>query len=142
MTRLMQDLALKAIWAPLLVFSVHMVLWQGTDVYDRIPHVDIPLHLFGGLAIAYFFAGCLHLAAERGWIDPVAGLIRVLLLVGLSCVAGVFWEYGEMTAFKALGADLQVSIADTLVDILVGTAGGGLFALGEWVWRLAFGAGR
>ncbi|ANM31113.1 hypothetical protein ABI59_18335 [Acidobacteria bacterium Mor1] len=142
MTRLMQDLALKAIWAPLLVFSVHMVLWQGTDLYDRIPHVDIPLHLFGGLAIAYFFAGCLNLGAERGWVDQAAGMVRGLLLVGLSCVAGVLWEYGEMTVFKAIGADLQVSIADTLVDILVGTAGGALFALAEWIWRQAFAAGR
>ena len=131
MSRLLRDLVLRAIWAPVLVFSVHMVLWQGTDLYLDFPYIDIPLHLFGGLAIAYFFAGCLDVGAERQWVDPVRGLVRVLLLIGLSSVAGVVWEYGEMAVYRTIHVNLQISITDTLVDILVGMVGGGLYALGE-----------
>lgn len=47
---------IEAGWFPSLVFLLHCVLSLAFDAYDRAPSLDVPMHLLGGVAIAYFFA--------------------------------------------------------------------------------------
>ena len=131
MWMLIRDLVLRAGWAPTLVFAVHLYLWKRTSLYLSFPFIDIPLHLLGGFAIAYFFSGLLGIGADRKLVDPVRGGIRFLLLVSLTCMAGVIWEFAELGVDRHPLLPLQLGLEDTLGDILVGTVGGALYGAAE-----------
>ena len=131
MTKLVRDLFFKAGWAPLGVFCLHLYLWKQTTLYLSFPFIDIPLHLVGGFAIAYFFSGALNIGAERGAVDPVRGTLRLILLISLTCFAGVLWEFAELGLDRDPRTPLQLGLQDTLGDILVGMVGGALYALAE-----------
>ena len=131
MTKLLGDLVLRAAWAPLTVFCLHLYLWKQTSLYLSFPFIDIPLHLVGGFAIAYFFSGVLTIGAETKVAGPVSGVMRVILLISLTCVAGVLWEFAELGLDRDPRTPLQLGLQDTLGDILLGMVGGALYAIAE-----------
>jgi len=47
---------LRGAWAPVLVFGLHVFISPALNAYLLFPPLDIPMHFFGGVAIAYFFA--------------------------------------------------------------------------------------
>jgi hypothetical protein len=68
----------QAAWAPIAVLVGQAVAGKGFDLYARVREFDVPVHLAGGVAIAYFF----HVASLRrrrpGAVPP-----RDALLAGL-----------------------------------------------------------
>lgn len=116
-------------WLPLAVFLAHELCAHVVDGYRRWPSIDIPLHFFGGLAIAYFASGALHAFAVRRLVLPPDPLLRLLLLFALALTVAVFWEFAEFTADLALGTRCQLSLRDTLLDLFMGMLGGLAFLL-------------
>jgi hypothetical protein len=51
------------VWAPGLVLAFWAVAAKGFDAYIKYPNLDIPTHLFGGLASAYFLMSALSTSA-------------------------------------------------------------------------------
>jgi len=113
-------------WAPLLVFGAHAVL-AATGAYGVVPSIDIPMHLAGGVVIAYFFARSLALAVDDGLLGAPNRLAVALLVLACTCAAAVFWEFAEWTYDRFFLAPDARDYGDTLLDMALGIAGGSLF---------------
>ncbi len=116
-------------WFPLAVFLAHELCAHVLHAYARWPSIDIPLHFFGGLAIAYFTGGVLRVAAARGLVRAPDPILRVLLLFALACTAAVFWEFAEWLADRTIGTACQLGLDDTLLDLFMGLLGGFAYLL-------------
>ena len=122
----------KAGWAPILVFVAHMILWQGVGAYEAFPPLDTPMHLLGGLAIAFFFWTAYSICSRTGTLgQPNSTAIAVLTLT--SAVAStVLWEFAEYLSDRYLGTNTQKGLEDTLLDMLLGLVGGAIFVGVAW----------
>jgi hypothetical protein len=87
--------------------------------------MDIPFHYIGGLSIAYSAAGILrHLENEKALSNPLHNVIFLLLLFSITATATVFWEFAEFIADQTLSMNIQISLANTMQDQLMGILGG------------------
>lgn len=120
-------------WLPLLVFLVHEFCAHGSNMYDRWPQVDIPLHFAGGFAIAYFLGGGLGILRERKLLPPLQPWVRLGLLFGLVNSTALFWEFAEYLADTFFGTLCQLSLEDTLLDLFLGMLGGMLYLLPQFI---------
>lgn len=116
-------------WLPLAVFLAHEVCAHVVDGYRLWPSVDVPLHFFGGLAIAFFVSGAIRIFAEHHVIGEPDPLIHVALAFALACTAAVFWEFAEWIADHTVGTTCQVGLDDTILDLLMGAVGGAVFTI-------------
>ena len=117
----------KAGWAPALVFAAHMILWHGVGAYEAFPPLDTPMHLLGGLAIAFFFWTTYSICARTGAFgQPNSTAIAVLTLTSAASSA-VLWEFAEYLSDRYLGTNTQKGLEDTLLDMLLGLVGGAVF---------------
>jgi hypothetical protein len=110
-------------WAPALVFVGHVMASQGFDAYRRFPPLDIPMHLLGGAAIAFFFAGSYRIAEERGLLGSPASWLSPVVAGALAVCAGVFWEFAEFLSDRYFGTRAQLGLDDTLLDMALGCLG-------------------
>lgn len=115
---------LEAGWMPSLVFAVHCLLSLAFNAYDRMPSLDVPMHLLGGLAIAYFFHGCVAYGDRLGLVRIGSRRAEMIMVFGLVAAATVAWELAEFLAdiFFHLGA--QPSVRNTMKDQFMGLVGG------------------
>lgn len=129
MTRALRVLR-RASWAPLLVFGLHL-LASSTALYLRWPALDVPMHFGGGVAIACFFRCALIEAVAARWL-ALGALELALMVFGLTCAAAVGWECAEYVSDRLLLSRAQLSLSDTLSDMLLGIGGGILFVAGAY----------
>jgi hypothetical protein len=122
----------KAGWAPFLVFVAHMILWHGVGAYEAFPPLDAPMHLVGGLAIAFLLWTAYTIGARSGTLGrPNSTAIAALTLTSTAACA-VFWEFAEFLSDKYLGTNTQKGLEDTLLDLLLGLVGGAIFVAAAW----------
>jgi len=94
------------------------------NAYLLFPPLDIPMHFFGGVAIAYFFANCfraLPAGSILSWLRP---WLAAAMVLALTSTATVFWEFAEFFSDRFLGTHAQLGLGDTLLDMALGIAGG------------------
>jgi hypothetical protein len=125
---------LGAGWAPIAVFGAHLIASQAHfprikdgNAYAEWPWIDVPMHFFGGVAIAYFAWRSLREAAAARVIAATDRLITAMLVFGFTCAAAVFWEFAEFIADRWFGAHVQTGLEDTLGDMCFGICGGLVF---------------
>lgn len=112
-----------AVWAPLLVFAAHVTLDAGLDVYTDRPWLDGPMHVCGGLAIAYVISTAL--AAPDG-SDPrgrLPGVLEGTLVITGTATVAVIWEFAEFGVDRAFGTNLQGTLSNTMKDLAMGLLG-------------------
>jgi len=114
----------QAGWAPATVFALHVLASRVLDLYRIYPPSDIPMHLLGGVAIAFFIWRGGDLAARAGLIGAINRAGLAVMTFGLTCAAAVFWEFAEYASDRYFGTTAQAGLADTLKDMLMGIAGG------------------
>lgn len=114
-------------WMPIAVFLAHEICAHVVDGYRRWPPVDIPLHLAGGFAVAFFISGSVRTFGDRGLVRHPDPVIHLAVVFGMTCAAALFWEFAEWTADHTIGTSCQLSLNDTMGDLLVGVLGGLLF---------------
>lgn len=119
---------------PMIIFLVHLVV-KALRVYQIFPYVDIPLHYIGGLSIAYTSALILSYLESEKIIAPLNKLLFLLLLLSLTAMAAVFWEFAEFLSDQLLHTKLQPSIANTMQDQFLGVLGGGTWAVIQFLKR-------
>ena len=125
----------RAGWAPALVFVSHMILWHGVGGYEAFPPLDVPMHLFGGLAIAFFLWTAYSIAARTGFFGlPNTTAIAMLTLTS-AMASAVLWEFAEFLSDSYLGTNTQKGLEDTLLDLLLGLLGGSAFVAVAWFRR-------
>jgi hypothetical protein len=116
---------LMIFWPPIFVFSFHVFLVRVLNVYSFFPWLDIPMHYLGGLSMAY----CLSLAQtslqDHKVVNQLDKLIELVLVFTLVATIAVFWEFAEFLLDHLLGTDLQVSLPNTMQDLLMGILGAG-----------------
>ena len=114
----------QAAWAPILVFGLHSVSASSLDFYAAWPPLDIPMHFFGGMAIAFFFARADRVAEEMDLLGRPSALLFPLAVFALTCTAAVFWEFAEFLSDRFFNTQMQDGLEDTLFDMFLGIVGG------------------
>lgn len=116
-------------WPAIALFVLHLIASRGFHAYDRVPPLDIPMHVLGGAVIAYFFHGASIAASRRDVIGPFHRITHIVLVFALTCTAAVFWEFGEFVVDRTFGTHAQLGLDDTLGDMLLGICGGTVLIL-------------
>lgn len=127
---------LMAGWAPCLVLAVHLIGSKLFSIYDRMPSFDVPMHLAGGAAIAYWLHTASLLGSARGILGPFHRGTHVLLILGWTSVAAVAWDVSEYVSDRCLGTRMQGDVTDTLKDVLLGLVGGTAVVAATWMRRV------
>lgn len=111
----------QAAWAPLTVFIVCVAAATGFNAYVLYPWLDIPTHIAGGMAIAYFYlVATFHAQALVGNIPKY---VQFLLVLGLAAITAVIWEFLEYFSDLVWGTKLNLGVADTLADLFFSLLG-------------------
>jgi len=112
-------------WPPILVFSFHVFLVGVVHIYDFYPWLDIPMHYLGGLSMALSLSTGVSVLQARRAISQLDKWIELVLVFTLVATIAVFWEFAEFMLDRFLGTDLQVSLPNTMQDLLMGILGAG-----------------
>ena len=113
----------KPAWAPSLVFTIHVIAYNVFRLYETHPLFDIPMHFFGGLAMAYFLDKAFVNASVASTGAPPNRLVESLLVFTSTCTVAVLWEFAEFVMTWALSTDFQGDLADTMKDLFFGMTG-------------------
>jgi len=109
----------------LIIISVHL-LGMYENWYWDISWLDIPMHFFGGFWIVILF---LWARKHLNFFGNNSFLGDFIIILGWVSLIGVFWEFFEFSldyiwAVKGVIPLSQVSISDTLKDLLMDLLGG------------------
>ena len=121
------ELTRRALWAPLLVFATHLFLSRGIEAYRNHPWLDIPMHLAGGVAIAFSFRVTLLVLEDHELVERTGPRVRFLLVAALTASVAMVWEFAEFTTDQLGLTRAQAGLEDTLLDMALGVVGGLLF---------------
>jgi hypothetical protein len=96
--------------------------------YRVFPSIDVPLHLFGGLATGMFAVALHDDFKRRHKIGRTPRWYDLLFTLGFVSLVAIAWEFHEyvldMTLFTRFGlAVSQMSVQDTIGDFLNGLLG-------------------
>ena len=108
---------------PILLFCLQLLL-VFLGFYDRHPWLDIPMHVLGGVFIAYSFSLAVTYFQERKILSELNVLTRSVFLFALTSAATVIWEFGEFTLDFFFDTVAQASLEDTMLDMFLGLVGG------------------
>lgn len=125
-------------WFPSLVFISHLILKYILQIYRYWPHADMPLHFFGGMSIAFFVSGNYQLLHHESAKRSRVVLLELVLIVSLTATAAVFWEFGEFALDHFFATNLQGSLLNTMMDLIMGMLGA-LVILVVRAWQLKAG---
>lgn len=121
-------LILQGLLFPVAVFFVHQVsVWLTDGMYWW----DQPLHALGGMAIVWLL---LHVhQALMGAISrsDLPRWYAMCWLVAGAVFVGVLWEWYEYIRWQTFDPAMDLTLPDTLNDLLMDT-------LGAWVATLVF----
>lgn len=113
----------------MLVFATHVFLSGVLHAYDSWPHLDIPMHFSGGIAIAFFVSQCFQSLPRESTRRSRVVILELVLIGSLTASAAVFWEFTEFTADQLFGTNVQISLANTMQDLAMGILGAIVFML-------------
>jgi hypothetical protein len=126
-TRCIIDTLRRAAWAPTLVFISNKVALDVLGLGESYPAIDIPMHLLGGTAIAYFF----HAWFAEGVRSEVFQLhdraTHLALVLGWTSLAALAWELYEWFSEVFLKWPILGDVHDTIGDLVLGVLGGAIF---------------
>ena len=119
---LVRRLAREAAWAPIAVVLFHTT---AGALFGHEPYVDPISHFMGGVAMAYF----VHRACEFGpdVLGPLTLLGQSVLVFTTTCSAATFWEFVEFARDRLFDSNVQLSLANTMRDLLLGCLGALVF---------------
>lgn len=113
----------KAAWAPIAFFLLHLVIAEAFGAYDAWPWLDIPMHVFGGVAISYFFWISITSKAAEPVLGKLTPLGQFLFSLVASGSAAAIWELSEWSSDYLGWSESQAGVADTMLDMFLGMAG-------------------
>jgi hypothetical protein len=125
-------LLVRAGWAPLSVFLLHVFISRVINGYILYPPLDIPMHFFGGVAMAYFLANSFRALPEDALARWLRRIAEGVFVVSLTATSSVLWEFVEFTSDTFFGTHAQLGLEDTLLDMAMGIIGGLSYALMSW----------
>jgi hypothetical protein len=125
----LRDILLRRAWVPVLVFAANAVLSLVFHAYEAFPLLDVPMHLIGGAAIAYFLWHTVA-AFEKGRSRAKQSRAkRSAAVFLLALAAALLWELAEFGSDRILGTTAFGATGDTVLDVLLGMAGAAAYLL-------------
>jgi len=112
---------------PAFVLCAHLFASQVLDLYKTFPNLDIPFHFAGGLSIAYTSTRILSYLEKEKIIPALHPVVFLILIFSLTATATVFWEFAEFILDRSLNTNIQISLANTMQDQLMGILGGAVW---------------
>ena len=118
----------RAFYAILVVVLFHIV-FLFTDAYFLIQGIDDPMHFAGGFVMAMLGLAVHRFEITRSHTKHVSVGYRDLFVIGFTIIIAVLWEFHEYVLDNTLAIWLdwprsQVSLQDTMSDLLLGLLGG------------------
>ena len=113
----------EAGWAPILVFTLHVIASRGFGAYDLFPPLDIPMHFFGGVAISFFIGRSYRIAERLEMVGQPATWLYFVIVPALATTVTVLWEFSEYVSDRYFRTHAQLGLEDTLLDMLLGLLG-------------------
>ena len=114
------DTLREAAWAPLGVLGFYGI-GLALGIFDSFPFLDIPTHLAGGIAIAYFYRVAIRHSQKL--VGQIPFPIQLLLGFTSAGTTTILWEFYENILDFFLGTQMVRGLEDTIVDLFVGLLG-------------------
>ncbi len=111
-------------WAPVAVLAVHAAA-KLLGLYGALPQVDVPMHFFGGIAIAFFFWRSFRLDSARRAIGAMTPLGQALMTTTAVISTVLIWEFAEWI-LRSTRSPNHIRVSDTMLDMVIGAIGGAL----------------
>lgn len=123
-------------WMAVLLFASH-IIFTLTHSYRYYHFLDIPLHLFGGIAFAMLISGGLITLSEHKLMQKPEPLLMAILVFSLTCTAAIFWEFSEWIMDHTISSNCQQGRDDTMRDLFLGTLGSAIYVITKLTlnWR-------
>jgi len=102
---------------------LHVSLFRLWNAYFYIPWIDIPMHFLGGLSMAYSLFAILSFLQERRAISRLDLGVQLLLVFSSVVTIAVVWEFMEFSQDHLFNMNTQISLANTMQDLLMGMLG-------------------
>lgn len=102
---------------PLAVFVIHLIFYRF-KVYPTFPFLDIPMHFFGGMALAFAF---IELGDYFNFDLKKSG--KIISIFCFTSLILIFVEFMEFLIFSPYKLGLVSLIPDTVGDLFFGVAG-------------------
>ena len=120
----------KALYAILIVVLFHIV-FLFTDAYYLIQGIDGPMHFAGGFTVAMLGLAIHQFEITRSHVKHISPWYHYLFVIGFTILIAVLWEFHEYILDNTLTVwagweRAQVSLQDTMADLLLGLLGGTL----------------
>jgi hypothetical protein len=109
---------------PMTVLVAHLIASKGLNLYQRFPNLDIPAHLAGGLASAYTYTQILSYLEKEKVTTALNPMLALVFIFSLTGTTTIFWEFVEFIYDQLLHTNIQISLANTMQDQLMGILGG------------------
>ena len=115
-------------YVPLAALLLLHAVFLFLDAYSM-TYLDSAMHLAGGIALGMFVFGILACAVSRGWCPDPGQHLALVLVVSLVTTGAVCWEFYEWVSDRFFATHLQLTVTDTVKDLLLGLLGGVLYAV-------------
>ena len=112
---------LKIFLPPIIIFLFHVIMIAVFNIYTIFPAFDIPMHFLGGLSIGVSAIILLNIFKSK---ITTPKWFLFLWIISLTVMIAVLWEFAEFTADYFFQTQMQLSLADTMGDLLMGMLGG------------------
>ena len=117
---------LLCFYLPIIIFLINTFIIGPLGVYQRWAWFDIPMHIIGGMAIAYSFILLIKEMGNKLIINNK--FLKLLIVIGLLSIVMIFWEFYQYIWHMIIEVD-QNKLRDTLSDFMFGLIGGLLIAI-------------
>jgi hypothetical protein len=113
----------EAAWAPLLVLGIHVMALRVFNTYERFPYLDLPMHFFGGVVMAFFFHRASINASLLGITRPYHAVRHRLFVFTSTCTVALAWEFSEFVTGWYSAGKTREGLNDTIGDLFLGIIG-------------------
>lgn len=123
---------IKSFYPPFILFSFHLIMMFGFNIYRVWPDFDILMHFGGGLTMGMTAFFLVRLARENKWLSVENKLVQIFLTICFVALMAMLWEFAEFLSDVFLLTHMQAGLSDTMFDMLLGLCGGlvvGVFTL-------------
>lgn len=114
----------KIFIVPATVFTVHFTLSIFFNMYEKFPHFDVPFHILGGLAISYCFILMLKHFQNINLLPKMKTVFEIIFITSAVCAVIIVWETCEFSLDYFFGMNTQVSLTNTMVDMILSSVSG------------------
>ena len=110
----------EAAWAPLCIIGFY-VFGLAFGLYDLYPWLDMPSHLLGGMALAYFYRSAIRNSQKIAGDIPHP--VQILFAFTSAGTTIILWEFYEAVLDFFFNALVVRSLEDTICDMFLGLLG-------------------